>query len=52
MEVMRANADQLIAVQQTSFPAMKELHPDKIFEGFPLLDQFWYVDAKGTWVLF
>ena len=52
MEAMRANADQLVKMQQECFPAMEQMHPNLIVDNFPLLDRFWYVDSKGTWVLF
>ena len=30
-------------------PEMLEKHPKKVYEGQPLLDQFWYAEFKGIW---
>ena len=30
-------------------PEMLEKHPKKVYEGQPLLDQFWFADFKGIW---
>ena len=30
-------------------PEMLEKHPKKVYEGQPLLDQFWFAEFKGIW---
>jgi hypothetical protein len=42
-----ANADKLIQDQKEMLPNKALEFPDKIFPGFPMLDQFYYVEGKG-----
>lgn len=48
-----AAADAIIAVQRTPIFGLENLRPDKIVEGFPQLDTFWFVEFNGqlefTW---
>ena len=41
-------ADLLVKDFHDKYPAKKALHPDIIFEGQPLLDQFWFAKHDGT----
>ena len=41
-------ADLLLKEFQARYPAKKQQHPDQIYTDMPQLDQFWYVEYKGT----
>ena len=41
------NADKLVAEEKEMMPGLFEKFPDKIVDGFPLLDQFYYVQYQG-----
>ena len=42
-------SETLIDEFYASHPEMLEKHPKKVYEGQPLLDQFWFADFKGIW---
>ena len=42
-------SETLIEEFYASHPEMLEKHPKKVYEGQPLLDQFWFADFKGIW---
>ena len=41
-------ADKMVEQRRVEVPKLAET-PDKIFPGFPQLDQFWFAEFKGTW---
>ena len=41
-------ADLLVKDFHHKYPAKKALHPDIIFAGQPMLDQFWFAEHNGT----
>ena len=47
-----ANADKLIAHQRAVIQGVTKEHPDMIYPGSPLLDQFWYAKHNGTMLIY
>ena len=40
-------ADAIIAKFKEEYPEKATAHPDKLFPGFEMLDQFWFAEYKG-----
>ena len=47
------HADKLVELQKFAMPQMFEENPDKIVEGWPMLDQFYYCkyEGLGAWIM-
>ena len=46
-EEWKKAADAIIAKFKEEYPEKATAHPDKLFPGFEMLDQFWFAEYKG-----
>ena len=49
LESANLAADKLVQEFHAKYPEKKGARPDIIYEGMPMMDQFWFAEYDGTW---